>query len=347
MKLLKLELVLGLLVIVGLAGWLVKDNDVKALEATYVVISEIQITGTADFVELYNPTDVEVNLSDYRLVKRTSTGTDDDGIVAFLADDKIPAYGFFLWCNNGITESLVCDRNTGIAIANNNSIGLRQGALNTGNLIDAVTLGTVANSLGEGISVTAPESGSVERKACASSTAQSMQNGDSANGNAWDTEDNAGDFVNRNVAEPQNSSSVAESPGCADGEPSPTPTGESSPTPTPTEEVTPTPTEIPTPTPTEEPTPTQTPTNTPTPTDTPTPTEEPSPTPTEEPVPTDTPTEEPTPTPTQVEGRAVTRFKMMGVSCSLQSMEFSLAGINFKVPRLMCVRDNGKSVFGR
>lgn len=235
--------------------------QVKSL-ASHVVISEVQIAGsgaTEDFVELYNPTSTQVDLSDYRLVKRTSTGSSDGSIVAFQSGDVIEPYGFFLWCNNEISESLSCDKNTAATVSNNNSVGLRDGPMDTGTLIDAVTFGTVENPLGEGTSVDpAPDANqSVERKASATSTSVTMGPGGSeeTSGNGEDTDNNSADFYLRTTPDSQNSSSSAENPGTA-----PTPTVE--PTPIPSLEPTLTETPFPSPTPTVKPTPTPEPTPT-------------------------------------------------------------------------------------
>ncbi|MBI4130455.1 hypothetical protein HY468_04015, partial [Candidatus Roizmanbacteria bacterium] len=263
-------------------------------------------------IELYNPTASPIDLSTYRLVKRTSSGTSDVGIAAFQSGDIISAHGFFLWCNNNIDATLNCERNTSETIANNNSIGLRDGALDSGTLIDAVTLGTVANPLGEGTPIASPPDAnqSIERKPGES---------DPTGGNGEDTDNNSADFALRTTAEPQNAASATETPAEITPSITPTPTEEgatptvtltptegptSTPTPTPTTEITatPTPTVEPTATvtPTEEPTSTPTPTNEPTNTPTPTqiPTGTPTQIPTETPTSTPTPTEEPTETPT-------------------------------------------------
>lgn len=271
-------------------------QQVRAALASHVVISEIQIAGTAtgdDFIELYNPTSSSVDLSTFRLVKRTSSGTTDDSIVAFQNNTSIAPHGFFLWCNSGIAATLNCDSSTSATLANNNSFGLRDGALNTGTLIDAVTIGTVTNLLGEGTPIaTAPTANqSVERKP-----------GDSnpTGGNGEDTDNNAGDFALRTTSQPQNTSSPTEDPAAPTGSVTPTPTMTPTGTPTPTDTPTNTPTTTTTPTGTVSTTPTNTPTSTPTPTNTGTPTSTPTitSTPTATPTPTETVTSTPTNTPT-------------------------------------------------
>ena len=241
-------------------AFLFQTSSVLSATADHIVISEIQLSGTSssdEFIELYNPTSSSIDLSDYRLVKRTSSGSSDSGIVAFTEGDIIEAHGFFLWCNNDVSETLNCDKSTSSSISDNNSLGLRNGSLDTGYLVDSVTLGTVTNPLGEGTFIdVAPEaSQSAERKANVNSTSVSMSVGgaDEFTGNGEDTNNNYADFVLRAVSKPQHTSSPTEIPG---EEPAATPT----PTPEPTESPSPTPE------PTETPTPTSVPTTTPTPT---------------------------------------------------------------------------------
>jgi hypothetical protein len=245
----------------------------KADVSDHIVISEIQIYGensSGDFIELYNPTSSEISLSGYRLVKRSSTGSTDDGIVVFGSSETIPAHGFYLWCNSSISEELACDRSSGSTIAFNNSVALRYGASDTGDIIDAVTIGTVLSPLGEGLEISEQLAAytSIERKAQASSTSDSMSldGPDELKGNGEDTDDNSADFVIREFPQPQNSSSEPESPSFT-----PSPTATNSPTAEPTIDPTASPTIEPTSTPTPSPTssPTPSPTILPSPTATP------------------------------------------------------------------------------
>ena len=71
-----------------------------AVEAGHVVISEIKISGgsgksTDEFIELYNPTEVEVNLDGWRLVKKTASGSDYI-LVDNFGDKTVAAHSFFL-----------------------------------------------------------------------------------------------------------------------------------------------------------------------------------------------------------------------------------------------------------
>lgn len=303
-----------------------KVQTADSAAAGHIVISEIQVAGVTagdEFVELYNPTSSDVDLTGWRLIRETSNGATSAANLVANISGIIKAHGFFLIVpQTGYTGSTVADLNysTSSSIAANNTVVLYSDAAIT--LVDKVGMGTAQDR--EGATVALPSSaGSVERKANSASTLSSMTSGsDQLLGNSEDTDNNQNDFIIREVSQPQNSSSVVESGIITSPTPTvsvsptltpapsttltPTPSTTITPTITPTSTLTPTPTETPTPTITVVPTPTDspTPTNTPTPTVTliptvtPTPTTKPSVTPTL--TPTITPTKTPTPTATLI-----------------------------------------------
>jgi len=306
--------VLGLLLFT-VSSLLIHPLETLKAVADHVVISEVQIAGVStndDFIELYNPTSSDVDLSNMRFVKRSSTGSANDDIVVFGTGETIAAHGYYLWCNNGLDATLSCDRNTSDTVANNNSVAL---AHDDGTIEDAVTFGTPDNPLGEGTFLSAPDAGtSVERKASASSDETSMGAGgaEETHGNGQDTDNNVEDFLPRSSPQPQNATSATEQL------PVPTATPTSTPTETPTETPTPTvtPTESPTPTPTETPTPTLTPT--------------------ESPTPTLTPTLTPTPMPP---GNPTVHLPGLLFSCKIEYMPLRMFGFTFRMPKISCARN--------
>ncbi len=195
-------------------------NNVFATAAIFtdhIVISEVQIAGattTDDFIELYNPTASTISLNGFRLVMRTSSGTTDTNVVVFSSTDSIPSHSFLLWCNSGFA-SLTCDKTSVDTVSNNNSVALRNGLADSGTIIDALTIGSPINPLGEGTSAVAPAvNSSLERKALSTSTAITMAVGgvDQFKGNGYDTNNNSTDFVLRLVSQPQNSAGGTETP---------------------------------------------------------------------------------------------------------------------------------------
>lgn len=181
----------------------------------HILISEIQLTGgpgkTAnDFIELYNPTDSPVDITGWKLRKRTQTGT-ESSIRVFSSGKVIPARGFFLWANSGdsFAQSLAADESSTITIAANNSIAF----LNSeGEIIDAVAWGeNLQSPFMEGNSITAVlESGqSYERKVW-QDVCISSQGAGEVLGNGCDTNNNMVDFEIRPISNPQNSQNQPE-----------------------------------------------------------------------------------------------------------------------------------------
>lgn len=250
--------------------------------SNHIVISEIMVGGEEsaleEFIELYNPTSEDVDLDGWRLTRKTSTGTESN-LVANMSG-TIPAHGFFLIThpnNDDIGADLFYSATTN-SVTNNNTVLLYSDASET--LVDKVGMGEAGDF--ESAPAIHPEAGqSIERKAKAESTTESMTSGaDQFLGNGYDTDNNANDFVLRLVPQPQNSQSPPQS---LEEDPGPTPTPTPSPSPEPSPSPSPTPS--PTPTPTPEPSPTPTPTPSPSPDPTPVPTPEPTPTPTPGPTP--------------------------------------------------------------
>lgn len=243
------------------------ENTFAAL-STHVVISEVQVAGattTDEFIEIYNPTGSDVNLSNWRLGRKTQSGTNATDLVSSLSG-TIESHGYFLIASDSYTGAVVADvtyASASSSIANNNSVTLYDGSDTT---VDLVGLGSSTAS--ETATIGNPStSNSVERKANSSSDATSMGSGgtDEFAGNGEDTDNNSSDFVSRTTPQPQNSQATPEPIGV-----SPTPTETPTPTlsPTPSIEPSVTPSVTPSATPTETPTPTPSPTITPSPTPT-------------------------------------------------------------------------------
>lgn len=189
--------------------------------AAHLVISEVQTATSSsvlgDFIELYNPTSPSISLNGMRLVKRTSSGTSDTEIKAFGAGDIVPANGYYLWASsdNGYNNQIHANATTGQNIADNNSVALRNGPVDSGTVIDQVAWGAPTGTpLVEGTAFTPNPTADqgIERKALSTSDASSMTSGaDVSKGNGYDTNNNATDFILRTTSEPQNSSSTPES----------------------------------------------------------------------------------------------------------------------------------------
>ena len=198
-------------------------------EINHVVISEVQIDGgngadnDNDFVELYNPTSSALNLNGFRLVKRTGGSGSDDNIFTFTALHSIPAYGYFLWGHqsggnnpNTYATTIGADVFSADTLGASNSIAIRQGALDTGTVIDALSWDPGASTLNEGIEYpdNPQENQSLERKALSTSTSVTMSSGgiDELKGNGFDENNNTSDFILRTLSQPQKSTDPTEMP---------------------------------------------------------------------------------------------------------------------------------------
>lgn len=242
-------------------------------ETNHVVISQIQISGATasdEFVELYNPTDATIDLSKWRLTRKTSTGGSVQNLVASFSGSIAPK-SYYLVTHPSATAANITDAeysSSSSGLTTNNTVTLYSDAGVT--VVDKVGMGTAGDVESLPFAENPQGSGSIVRKATTNSTAQSLFTGgiEAMIGNGYDTDNNASDFVLFEAAVPRNSSITAIAPS-ASHQPTPTvtstpalsPTASTSPTnmPTPTQ-TQPTPTIIPTAVPSPTPTPTTTPT---------------------------------------------------------------------------------------
>lgn len=228
--------------------------------SNHIVISEVQVASSSandEFVELYNPTVDDVDLTGWRLSRETKNGATTSANLVSSMSGTIKAHGYFLITpQSGYTGSVSADLkySTGNVITSNNTVLLYSS--DSATLVDKVGMGQ-ATDFETATTVNPGPGQSVERKANALSTQISMGAGgsDEFSGNGEDTDDNMQDFILRASSQPQNSSSFTEVPIAQ------TPTITETPIDIPTE----TPTDIPTITPTMTVSPTQVPSITVTP----------------------------------------------------------------------------------
>jgi hypothetical protein len=197
----------------------------QAPTTNHLVISELATRGASsafdEFVELYNPTNADVNLNQWKLQTKSATGTTWTDRVIFGAADTIQSGGYLLTANtNGYVSPAsgpVPDKvwlNPGTGVADSSAIRLIDP---NGNTVDAVALGATSTG-GEGTPLASfpgsATSRSYERKALPTSTEATMNGSgsDALLGNGHDTDNNASDFYLRatTTRDPQNSSSPTE-----------------------------------------------------------------------------------------------------------------------------------------
>lgn len=171
--------------------------------ATHIVISEVQ-TGTDagsddEFIELYNPTNTEVNLTGWYLKKKTSSGAESGFAAATRLEGKtIPAKSYFLLANEeGYKGSVAPD----VTWAKSNTIAYTNNAIVlydvTGAKVDEASWTEIAKNT------------SMERKAIENGACVSASGAGTYLGNGCDT-DAATDFESRGAPQPQNRANLPE-----------------------------------------------------------------------------------------------------------------------------------------
>ncbi len=169
-------------------------------ETTHPVISEIKIAGETakdEFIELYNPTDKEIDLSGWKLKRKTASGNEYPLVSSFPEGTKIPPFSFFLITHpegyKGEVQPDLTYSSASYSVASNNTIILYN---NEEEIIDKVGMGEAAD-YETNPTLNPEENKSIERK---------PGELDPEKGNGIDTDNNEADFLLREIPEPQNSS---------------------------------------------------------------------------------------------------------------------------------------------
>ncbi|MDQ3179126.1 MAG: lamin tail domain-containing protein, partial [Acidobacteriota bacterium] len=190
-----------------------QESDEKEVEqeiisvSPHIVISQFQVTGDTpgnpsndEFIELHNISSNGVDLNGYRLVYRSATGTNDVAFVAWSTGTMIPAGGYYLIAatsyNGATTPNITYNPTTCMCSmsASGGGLAIRNGALNTGVIIDSVGYGTATNAFIETAPATAAPTTGDNSKA-------RLTNG------CQDTDNNSNDFATLTPSAPRNASS--------------------------------------------------------------------------------------------------------------------------------------------
>lgn len=116
-----------------------------------VVIAAVQIAGAAasnDFIKLYNPSSVAVDLGGWKLRKRSQTGA-DYSLRTIPTGMAIAPGHYFVWANSadGFSASIGANVSSTETLAGNNSVALMDA---DGSIKDALAWGTGTGQYGEG-----------------------------------------------------------------------------------------------------------------------------------------------------------------------------------------------------
>jgi hypothetical protein len=152
--------------------------------ASHLLIAAVQIAGAAasnDLVKIYNPTATTVDVSGWKLHKKSSTGNDAP-IREFPTGTSIAPDQYFVWANSadGFAASVGADTSSTQTLAADNSVALLDAS---GTIVDAVAWGTGTGQYGEGPPYPTDP------------VANQMLVRQSAGGVMVDTDNNANDFV--------------------------------------------------------------------------------------------------------------------------------------------------------
>lgn len=150
----------------------------------HLLIAAVQIAGASssnDFVKLYNPTNVAVDISGWRLHKKSNTGT-DTSLKTFASGSSVAPGENYVWANSagGFAASIGADASTTETLSADNSVAVFDA---NGNIVDQVAWGTGTNQYIEGAAYpTDPTAGKVLTRKI-------------VDGVMVDTDDNASDFT--------------------------------------------------------------------------------------------------------------------------------------------------------
>ncbi len=159
--------------------------ETESSVADHLVVNEIYIEGTDDWIELYNPNDESINLEDgnYRIERSTSSGGDPEYYMEFGETDHgaypggvmVPARGYYLITRGDANEDLkgradaIIDSGREFALTEDNAVYLGVGPIggkNDEDIVDFVGYGQSDDYEGGGPapSLTESDTKSIQRK---------------------------------------------------------------------------------------------------------------------------------------------------------------------------------------
>ncbi|MCY7376397.1 MAG: DNA/RNA non-specific endonuclease [Pyrinomonadaceae bacterium] len=166
------------------------------------VVSQFQVAGGSandEFIELHNASANAVDLNGYRVVYRSAGGTNDVAFVEWTTSTIVAPGGYYLIASTGydgtVTPNLIYNPTVCACSmsATGGGIGIRNGAVNSGVLIDSVGYGTATNAFVETTATTAPPANAGQAR---------------VNNGCQDSDNNANDFSVLNPSAPRNAATA-------------------------------------------------------------------------------------------------------------------------------------------
>lgn len=198
----------------------------------HVLISEVQVAGADagdEFIELYNPTESEIDISDWSIQYLSGSASSTAGAVKknFESGNTIGARSYFLIArglNASGTDGYVGSRTPDLLHRTFSLSGASKGATiflvknqeiisddSDVDIVDRLAYGSGTGLVAETSPAPLPPAGqSLERKAWASGACASATGANEYSGNGCDTGNNSSDFEIRSVPNPQNLANLPE-----------------------------------------------------------------------------------------------------------------------------------------
>jgi endonuclease G len=179
-----------------------QNADDADLVSPHIVISQFQVAGGVhddEFIELHNTSSQSVDLNGYRLVYRSSSGTNDVLFAQWTTSTVIPPGGYYLIVSSNYDGSVPGDYTYNLSTCacalsgSSGGLAVRQGGNNTGVVIDSVGWGGATNIFVEAATTGAPPANAGQAR---------------KSDGCQDTDNNQADFSTLNPAAPRNSASA-------------------------------------------------------------------------------------------------------------------------------------------
>lgn len=117
--------------------FLILSGGARAAALQDVIINEVQLSPTEErFIELYNPTSAQINLTNYYIQRKTQNGSDFTSLVSktYFENKTIDAYGYFLISRENLNNTdIVLDN---LTLTGSNTIQIKKSSSEIINIVN-------------------------------------------------------------------------------------------------------------------------------------------------------------------------------------------------------------------